>query len=285
MTAARNYDGICIEGTSSGNMIGGAQPGERNVFSGNVAYGVDLFGWGVTQNRVVGNFIGTDITGTRAVPNTYGVLFDDRSHHNLVGGTGPNEWNLISGNTAFGAYFYNNGTHSNSFQGNRIGTDVTGRYALPNETGVHIDGGTFDNTVDRNLISGNRVAGITLFSIKTDRNVITRNLIGTDIDGKLPLGNGADGIRIVFGSQNNTVGDRRRRATPSRITAAQASPSSRQDPNATGSGATASSATLGWGSTSSPWGRMRRCGFHPPTPRTPACRRRASSPSWPARAA
>lgn len=206
MTAARNYDGICIEGTSSGNMIGGAQPGERNVFSGNVAYGVDLFGWGVTQNRVVGNFIGTDITGTRAVPNTYGVLFDDRSHHNLVGGTGPNEWNLISGNTAFGAYFYNNGTHSNSFQGNRIGTDVTGRYALPNETGVHIDGGTFDNTVDRNLISGNRVAGITLFSIKTDRNVITRNLIGTDIDGKLPLGNGADGIRIVFGSQNNTVG-------------------------------------------------------------------------------
>jgi titin len=206
MRAVRNYDGITIEGTSNGNVVGGSQPEERNIVSGNVAYGVDLFGWGVTNNRVMGNFIGTDVTGTRAVPNTYGVLFDDRSHHNLVGGAGPNDWNLISGNTAFGAYFYNNGTHSNTFEGNRIGTDASGRFALPNETGVHIDGGTFDNRVDRNVISGNRVAGITIFSIKTDRNAITRNLIGTDITGKRPLGNGADGVRIVFGAQSNVVG-------------------------------------------------------------------------------
>ena len=212
MKAVRNYDGITIEGKSSGNVVGGSQPGERNIVSGNVAYGVDLFGWGVTKNRVLGNFIGTDVTGTRAIPNSYGVLFDDRSHDNLVGGTGPNDWNLISGNTAFGAYFYNNGTHSNTFQGNRIGTDVSGLYALPNETGVHIDGGTFNNSVDRNLISGNRVAGITIFSIKTDRNAITRNLIGTDITGKRPLGNGADGVRIVFGAQHNVVGGSREEA-------------------------------------------------------------------------
>ena len=207
--AVRNYDGITLEGQSSGNVIGGSGPGEANVCSGNMAYGVDLFGWGVTRNRVIGNLIGTDVTGSRAVPNTYGVLFDDRSHHNVVGGERPGEGNVISGNTAFGAYFYNNGTHHNAFVGNRIGTDASGRYALPNETGVHIDGGTTDNRVDRNVISGNRVAGITIFSIKTDRNAITRNLIGTDLTGQRALGNGSDGVRIVFGACDNTIGGTR----------------------------------------------------------------------------
>lgn len=204
--AVPNYDGICIEGQAAENVIGGIQAAARNVFSGNMAYGVDLFGWGVTRNRVIGNFIGTDASGAYAVSNTYGVLFDDRSHHNTVGGKEPGEWNLISGNTAFGAYFYNNGTHSNKVIGNRIGTDSSGTVAIPNETGVHIDGGTFDNTVDGNLISGNLIAGITLFSIKTDRNVITRNRIGTAIDGAQPLGNGTDGIRIVFGASFNRIG-------------------------------------------------------------------------------
>ena len=204
--AIPNYDGICVEGQAADNRIGGAVDGARNVLSGNVAYGVDLFGWGVTRNTVLGNFIGTDRTGRVAVPNTYGVLFDDRSYHNRVGGTKPGEWNLISGNTAFGAYLYNNGTRSNAIIGNRIGTDISGTSSLPNETGVHIDGGTFDNVVDSNLISGNLVAGITLFSIQTDRNVITRNRIGTDIQGTAALANGEDGIRIVLGARENRIG-------------------------------------------------------------------------------
>lgn len=204
--AVPNYDGICVEGSARGNLVGGPKPGERNLFSGNVAYGVDLFGVGVQENLVRGNFIGTDITGTKAVPNTYGVLFDDRSSRNVVGGTNAGEWNLISGNTAFGAYFYNNGTCSNVVQGNRIGTDVSGTFALPNETGVHIDGGTFRNLVDQNLISGNIVAGVTIFALYTDNNIIIRNRIGTDLTGKRPLGNGADGVRIAFGPKNNLIG-------------------------------------------------------------------------------
>ncbi len=201
-----NHDGICVEGKSTGNVIGGAGENERNIVSGNIAYGVDLFGAGVRKNLVIGNYIGTDIDGTAAIPNTYGVLFDDRSSENRVGGLEKGEGNLISGNTAFGGYFYNNGTCRNEMIGNRIGTDATGTKAIPNETGIHIDGGTFENLVDSNLVSGNLVAGITIFSIVSDRNVIVKNKIGTDISGNNRLGNGEDGIRIAFGPQENVIG-------------------------------------------------------------------------------
>jgi parallel beta-helix repeat protein len=208
LRAVPNYDGVCIEGRSRQNVIGGTRTAERNIISGNVAYGVDLFGWGVRENRIFGNYIGTDRTGTKPVPNTYGVLFDDRASKNVVGGLGEGEGNLISGNTAFGAYVYNNGTHSNVIRGNRIGTDASGTRPLPNETGVHIDGAARANVVDRNLISGNVVAGVTLFARHTDGNVITGNRIGTDIGGHRPLGNGADGVRIAFGPKRTLIGGR-----------------------------------------------------------------------------
>lgn len=201
-----NYDGITIEGAATYNQIGGDSSCERNITSGNIAYGIDIFGVGCKGNVIQGNFIGTDVTGSYAIPNTYGLLFDDRSHQNIVGGYNPGEGNLISGNTAFGAYFYNNGTNSNSLICNKIGTDITGTYAIPNETGVHIDGCTYANLIDGNLISGNLANGITLFATYTDYNTIIRNKIGTDVTGTLPLGNGKQGILITQGSANNTIG-------------------------------------------------------------------------------
>lgn len=194
-----NYDGITIEGYSHGNRIGGSEAGERNVCSGNVAYGIDIFGAGCYANEIRGNYLGTDCSGSYAVPNTYGILFDDRSNRNLVTG------NLISGNTAFGAYFYNNGTNTNTLRGNLIGTNAEGTIAIPNETGVHIDGASFGNIIDSNLISGNSANGVTVFAKYTDLNLITRNRIGTDITG-MPLGNGMDGIRISQGPRYNLIG-------------------------------------------------------------------------------
>ncbi len=201
-----NYDGITIEGASSGNKIGGSSSAERNITSGNIAYGIDIFGAGCFDNLIIGNFIGTDHTGTFAIPNTYGILFDDRSHNNIVGGYNQGEGNLISGNTAFGAYFYNNGTNSNSLIGNLIGTDILGSYPIPNETGVHIDGASYSNVIDKNIISGNKANGITLFATFSNYNLITRNYIGTDISGLHPLPNEMHGILITQGSAYNQIG-------------------------------------------------------------------------------
>lgn len=201
-----NYDGITIEGASRGNRVGGRLKEERNITSGNIAYGIDVFGAGAKYNLIQGNYIGTDESGMYAIPNTYGILFDDRSSFNQVGGRNPGEGNLISGNTAFGAYFYNNGTNNNYLIGNFIGTDATGTFAIPNETGVHIDGATFSNLVDSNLISGNLANGITIFATFTNFNVIIKNKIGTDISGNRSLGNGFDGIRITQGPAYNYIG-------------------------------------------------------------------------------
>lgn len=203
--AVPNCDGISVEGNAHDNVIGGLEPGAGNVASGNWAYGIDVFGAGAAGNLIVGNLIGTDITGHFAVPNTYGVLFDDRAHQNVVGGVTESARNIISGNTAFGAYIYNNTTRENSFVGNFIGTNAAGDAAIPNESGVWIDGGAVDNTVEDNLISGNLISGVTLFASLTDRNAFRRNVIGADIAHR-PLGNGLEGIRISQGPCDTLIG-------------------------------------------------------------------------------
>jgi parallel beta-helix repeat protein len=204
--AVKNYDGISIEGTSKYNMIGGYTAAERNYVSGNDAYGIPVFGTGCNFNIIVGNFIGTDITGTDSIPNTYGVLFDDGASYNRLGGRTSGAGNLLSGNSGYGVFLYNPGTQRDSVIGNLIGTDITGTLALPNSNGIVIDGPSFNHYVDSNVVSGNRQNGIDIHVAGSDSNVVIRNKIGTDITGTLALGNMFDGVRIGEGPHHNFIG-------------------------------------------------------------------------------
>ena len=204
--ALRNYDGISVEGTSKYNIIGGYTIAERNLVSGNVAYGIPVFGAGCDNNVIIGNYIGTDITGTIAIPNTYGVLYDDGAKYNMLGGKKTGACNLISGNSGYGVFIYNNSTESDTVIGNLIGTDADGNSAVPNIIGMVIDGIPRYHIVDSNVISGNIQQGITIHATGTDFNVITRNKIGTDITGEFAVPNGIDGIRIGEGPRNNVIG-------------------------------------------------------------------------------
>jgi len=204
--ALRNYDGISVEGTSKYNIIGGYTIAERNLVSGNVAYGIPVFGAGCDNNIIIGNYIGTDITGTAAIPNTYGVLYDDGAKYNMLGGKKSGAGNLISGNSGYGVFIYNNSTESDTVIGNLIGTNANGTGALPNIIGIVIDGIPRYHIVDSNVISGNLQQGITIHATGTDYNVITRNKIGTDITGGFAVPNGIDGIRIGEGPRNNVIG-------------------------------------------------------------------------------
>jgi Bacterial Ig-like domain (group 3) len=199
------------------NTIGGTTAGARNVISGNTDI-TAVFGDGVyiagTNNVVVGNFIGTDDTGTVAVPNALdGVRVDGSA--NTIGGTAPGAGNVISGNGGTGVELRGGvGVTGNVVAGNYIGTDVTGTVAIGNGyTGVALDSGAADNTIGgttvgaRNVISGNGGAGIQMTPVGvTADNIVEGNYIGTDYTGTVALLNQYFGIQLGVYAANNTIG-------------------------------------------------------------------------------
>jgi CSLREA domain-containing protein len=142
-SAVGNGTGVII--TSAGaagsvfNTIGGDEPSARNIISGNGANGIDIGGSDgqyVALTTVEGNYIGTDHSGTQAVPNeTNGVTIQNLSQGNTIGCEVLDGDNLISGNGNAGVLISNTNSFffSNVVQGNFIGTDRTA--AAPLSTG------------------------------------------------------------------------------------------------------------------------------------------------------
>lgn len=161
-------------------------------------------------NVIAGNFIGTDSTGTAALPNgsqgAGAVIIGATASSNTIGGTTPDARNLISGNVGEGI-FAQLGT-KNTIQGNLIGTDVTGTMALGNtDRGVvttasnTLIGGT---TVDaRNVISANN-RGVDLNG--GSNHTVQGNFIGTDVTGTIALPNPNGGLNLNSGLSNNLIG-------------------------------------------------------------------------------
>ncbi|MGQ9866773.1 MAG: beta strand repeat-containing protein, partial [Pseudanabaenaceae cyanobacterium] len=102
--AIANHVGILIEQGASNNIIGGTTAAARNLISGNgIAGGVLLTGSNTKNNQIIGNFIGTDVTGTQALGNqTGGVSIGNSAQNNQIGGTNPGQGNTIAFNGANG---------------------------------------------------------------------------------------------------------------------------------------------------------------------------------------
>ncbi|MDH4309384.1 MAG: SBBP repeat-containing protein, partial [Acidimicrobiia bacterium] len=75
-------------------------------------------------NTIVGNYVGTDVTGTTAQANAWGINI--KTTGNTVGGTDPADANVVSGNTYDGFYLYKTAGTNNTIQGNFIGTNSSG---------------------------------------------------------------------------------------------------------------------------------------------------------------
>jgi hypothetical protein len=202
-----NAYGVMING-SADNIVGGSMPAARNVISGNSS-GVDIENAGAVNNLVLGNFIGTDRNGTAEIANfSSGVVLGSNTPGttgNEIGGTSPGNGNLISGNgTGVGLYGDLSGT---LIQGNLVGTDVTGKVALGNGYGIYFNLAGSTNVIGgpttsaRNIISAN---GTGIVLVAGDSSVIQGNYIGTDITGKLGLGNDKGGVFVS--SSHNTIG-------------------------------------------------------------------------------
>ena len=78
-------------------MVGGDQPLQRNVISGNAGEGVMIFGGGLLS--IVGNYIGTNADGSAAIANGKDGV---RAVAPLVQVGGVGKGNLISGNALDG---------------------------------------------------------------------------------------------------------------------------------------------------------------------------------------
>lgn len=205
--------GVNIGWGAAENLVGGARPtsvcdGPSNLISGHIEEGIVILDIGSDGNNVLGNFIGTNATGASPLPNNNGLVIAASAKNNQVGGTGPGEGNLISGNTNYGIWFGNEDTTDNQVLGNRIGTDITGFTALPNYIGILFASspGNQVGGVDPgagNLISGNDSAGIVVYDATSAATgtTIAGNKIGTNMSGTTALPN-FYGIQLLGGGAN-----------------------------------------------------------------------------------
>jgi hypothetical protein len=199
---------------SARNTIGGTAPGTRNLVSDNHFQGIHIEGAGSVHNHILGNLVGTTLTGDTALGNGSQVYLGDGirlngASYNVIGGPTPAERNVVAGNFDDGIDLHDGSTH-NIVEGNYDGVDITGTKPLGNGAdGVYLQNAS-DNLIgsiisgDGNVIGNNGYNGVFLYG-DSHANTIINNFIGTNAR-VAQLGNGAvasiaDGIFLAqFGT-------------------------------------------------------------------------------------
>lgn len=165
--------GVRIDQSAASATIGGPNPADRNLISGNAQGSVILQFPSTAGHLIQGNYLGTDVTGTAALntasSSTLGLA--NIGGANVLG-------NLISGSLGGGVVLFGN----NIFQGNLVGTQRDGTTALPNGNfgGINLQGN--GSTIggpgagEGNVIAFNVNSGIDS-QINLDSNRITQNSI------------------------------------------------------------------------------------------------------------
>ncbi|MCU1384085.1 MAG: hypothetical protein JWL71_2782 [Acidobacteria bacterium] len=185
--AAGNDTGVNASGFEA--VIGGPLPSQRNVISGNTAQGIWIRDLAV-GHKIEHNLIGTNAAGGNSVANGVGVRVNGT--FNTIGGSTPLQRNVVSGNGT--GILFSNDAGNNVVQGNYIGTDASGAFAIANNQGIASHSSPANLLVSGNLISGN-VRGISLQD-GTNGAVIENNSIGVSAGGAA-LGNTDVGIETA----------------------------------------------------------------------------------------
>jgi parallel beta-helix repeat protein len=226
-TSVGNTDGIYLYNGNStalvtGNIIGTDGDGTNDANEGNVisanTNGIVMEDAEVTGNIIAGNYIGTDATGTLDKGNTgHGITITNSGSH-TIGGNGPNEGNIISGNDGSAILIGGGGADNINIQGNLIGTQVDGTSALGNsEHGILFSntpknatiGGI--NTNDANTIAYNGLTGVTVLSGSTGISIIGNSIhsntgIGVDLSNSSIS---PDGVSTNDSDDSDTGGNNR----------------------------------------------------------------------------
>ncbi len=115
--------------------------------------------------------------------------------------------NRLTGGTGI---VLHSGSNGSVVEGNFFGTDLTGTIRIGNayngvisESSNNRIGGTASGA--RNVFAGQGNPPIALIA-GGNGNVVQGNFFGTDVTGTVRLGNNEDGILIIFGASNDTIG-------------------------------------------------------------------------------
>jgi parallel beta-helix repeat protein len=197
-TRIPNYAfGVYITDGAFQNFIGGADTADRNIISGNTGNGVVISG--SVGIGVLGNYIGTNVSGTAALGNSGGGVRIIGGAANTIGGAiygiiPATKGNLIQYNTQGGVQLSAD-THSNQVLANSI------RYNTGN--GVSLISGAYDNVVGGDVItSGNSIGNNTAYGVYLDGPTTTGNVVKyNDIVNNL-----SNGITLDSDAHDNTLG-------------------------------------------------------------------------------
>jgi uncharacterized repeat protein (TIGR01451 family) len=178
--------GVSIEGSSS-NVVGGASVAARNLISANGGQVRICCEADATANRIQGNWIGFDATGTKAFfgGNSDSVVVTGSGH--TLGGTSFATRNVIAGYASAVSVLGSD----DKIQGNFIGLDAAGVHRVGAVRGVVIQVGSGANLIGgtvpgaRNVIAGNNF------------DVVLGGL-GSKVQGNY-IGRDASGDQEIFG--------------------------------------------------------------------------------------
>ena len=192
-----NQIGVILGGGTKYNTIGGISPADRNIISGNYFDGIEVADSSTMYNNIIGNYIGTDISGTLPIPNYIGIGLATLPSKNNI------ENNVVSGNKYIGILLYER-SDSNTVFGNLVGTDADGLSPLGNgAVGIVVDVNSKYNRIGEpgkgNIIAYNDTAGIVIGDAGSTNNTISANVV---------YNNSLMGIDLFpFGVNPNDAGD------------------------------------------------------------------------------
>lgn len=143
-----------ILGVQTGyNVIGGAQPGDRNVIEGFILIKApNVF--------VIGNYFGTDASGDKAFPGVDQSIGMQGCVHDFIGGMGPGEGNLMDTNIGINIQ---QGSSYDFVLGNSVGVDAKGQAVQHPGAGVSVEESQHI-FIQGNTLSGSGSSGISLSS-------------------------------------------------------------------------------------------------------------------------
>ena len=207
------WDGISLQGGEE-NIIGGLQPGEGNLICGNQR-GIIITS---NRNQVIGNYIGTDSSGTQDLGNLFnGISLTYGAKKNVIG-----PGNVIAFNRRSGVLVYTDSSLYNTITQNSITRNFEdgittwngGNFNLSPPSGVTANSGTISgSTAHPNAI-------IEIFSDSDDEGKIYEGTTTADANGNFQW-NGMPTGPFVTATATDSAGNTSQFSTPVNVTSVQ----------------------------------------------------------------